>query len=349
MAQTEHTADLTPDTSADLGADAALAAPSPLQAARETLAIEVRGLEALRDACDGPLGERFARAISTIQEARAKGGRVIVTGMGKSGHVGRKIAATFASTGTPSHFVHPGEASHGDLGMIQQEDAILALSWSGEAPELSDIIAYSKRFGVPLIAITSRAGSALGSAADVPLVLPAMPEACPNGLAPTTSTTMQMAMGDAIAVALLSLRRFSAQDFRQFHPGGKLGAKLRKARDLMHAADAMPLVQAGVLLSEAIVEMTSKRFGITGVLDNTGHLAGVLTDGDLRRAFTQGFVDRRVEDIMTRAPRTIHPDMLASALLAELSTSSITAAFVVEHAKPLGIVHIHDLLKSGVA
>ncbi|PHK93898.1 KpsF/GutQ family sugar-phosphate isomerase [Pseudoroseomonas rhizosphaerae] len=328
--------------------ESALEAPSPLQAARETLEVEARGLEALRAACDGPLGEAFTRAIGTIQDALAKGGRVIVTGMGKSGHVGRKIAATLASTGTPSHFVHPAEASHGDLGMIQQEDVILALSWSGEAPELSDIIAYGKRFGVPLVAITSRAGSALGSAAEVPLVLPAMPEACPNGLAPTTSTTMQMAMGDAIAVALLSLRRFTAQDFRKFHPGGKLGAKLRKARDLMHGGDAVPLVRAGVRLSQAIVEMTSKRFGVTGVLDEKGQLAGVITDGDLRRAFTQGFVDSLVDDIMTRAPRTIHPDMLASALLAELSSSAITSVFVVENRRPVGIVHIHDLLRAGV-
>lgn len=328
--------------------ESALEATSPLQAARETLEVETSGLAALRAAFDGPLGDSFTQAISTIQKAQAKGGRVIVTGMGKSGHVARKIAATLASTGTPSHFVHPAEASHGDLGMIQHEDAILALSWSGEAPELSDIIVYGKRFGVPLIAITSRAASALGSAADVPLILPAMPEACPNGLAPTTSTTMQMAMGDAIAVALLSLRRFSAQDFRQFHPGGKLGAKLRKARDLMHGGESMPLVRSGVRLSEAIVEMTSKRFGVTGVLDGEGHLIGIVTDGDLRRAFTRGFVDSLVDDIMTRAPRTIHPDMLASALLAELSNGAITSAFVVEDRVPVGIVHIHDLLRAGV-
>ncbi|MFC7610557.1 KpsF/GutQ family sugar-phosphate isomerase [Teichococcus aestuarii] len=319
-----------------------------MQAARETLEVETSGLAALRAAFDGPLGDSFTQAIGTIQKAQAKSGRVIVTGMGKSGHVGRKIAATLASTGTPSHFVHPAEASHGDLGMIQHEDAVLALSWSGEAPELSDIIVYCKRFGVPLIAITSRAASALGSAADVPLILPAMPEACPNGPAPTTSTTMQMAMGDAIAVALLSLRRFSAQDFRQFHPGGKLGAKLRKARDLMHGGENMPLVRSGVRLSEAIVEMTSKRFGVTGVLDGAGHLIGVVTDGDLRRAFTQGFVDSLVDDIMTRSPRTIHPAMLASALLAELSNSAITSAFVVEDRVPVGIVHIHDLLRAGV-
>lgn len=328
--------------------ESALEATSPLQAARETLEVETSGLAALRAAFDGPLGDSFTQAIGTIQKAQAKGGRVIVTGMGKSGHVARKIAATLASTGTPSHFVHPAEASHGDLGMIQHEDAILALSWSGEAPELSDIIVYGKRFGVPLIAITSRVASALGSAADVPLILPAMPEACPNGLAPTTSTTMQMAMGDAIAVALLSLRRFSAQDFRQFHPGGKLGAKLRKARDLMHGGESMPLVRSGVRLSEAIVEMTSKRFGVTGVLDGNGHLTGVVTDGDLRRAFTRGFVDSLVDDIMTRAPRTIHPDMLASALLAELSNGAITSAFVVEDRVPVGIVHIHDLLRAGV-
>ena len=316
--------------------------------ARRTLELESDGLNALRAAMDGPLGAAVEETCAAIRAAQAKNGRVIVTGMGKSGHVARKIAATLASTGTQAYFVHPGEASHGDLGMIGTEDLVLALSWSGEAPELADIIVYTRRFQVPLVAITARAESALGTAADIALVLPVMPEACPNGLAPTTSTVMQMAMGDAIAVALLSLRGFTAQDFREFHPGGKLGARLRKASDLMHAGEDVPLVPLGLPLSQAIVEMTSKRFGVTGVVDKDGRLAGVVTDGDLRRAFRGGFVDRPVDEVMTRAPRTVGPDMLAQQVLALLNSVSITSVFVVEAGRPVGIVHIHDLLRAGV-
>lgn len=316
--------------------------------ARRTLELESDGLNALRAAMDGPLGAAVDATCAAIRAAQAKNGRVIVTGMGKSGHVARKIAATLASTGTQAYFVHPGEASHGDLGMIGTEDLVLALSWSGEAPELADIIVYTRRFQVPLIAITARAESALGTAADIALVLPIMPEACPNGLAPTTSTVMQMAMGDAIAVALLSLRGFTAQDFREFHPGGKLGARLRKAADLMHAGEDVPLVPLGLPLSQAIVEMTSKRFGVTGVVDKDGRLAGVVTDGDLRRAFRGGFVDRPVDEVMTRAPRTVAPDLLAQQVLALLNSVSITSVFVVEAGRPVGIVHIHDLLRAGV-
>jgi len=264
--------------------------------------------------------------------------------------VGRKIAATLASTGTPTYFVHPAEASHGDLGMIQEQDVVLALSWSGEAPELSDIIAYTRRFKVPLIAITSRGASALGKAADLPLILPAMPEACPNGLAPTTSTTMQLAMGDALAVALLSLRGFTAQDFRRFHPGGKLGAQLRSARDLMHTGLAVPTVPDTATLSAAIMEMTGKRFGITAVVDGEGRLVGLITDGDLRRAFEGGgFTDRPVREVMTRSPRIIGPEMLAPQILAELNSAAITALFVVEDRRPVGVLNIHDLLRAGVA
>ncbi|HWX46637.1 MAG TPA: KpsF/GutQ family sugar-phosphate isomerase [Roseomonas sp.] len=318
-----------------------------LATARRTLELEAEGLAALRKALDGALGEDLGRAIAAL---RAATGRVIVTGMGKSGHVGRKIAATLASTGTPAYFVHPAEASHGDLGMIQEQDVVIALSWSGEAPELSDIVAYTRRFKVPLIAITARGGSALGKAADVPLILPTMPEACPNGLAPTTSTTMQMAMGDALAVALLSLRGFSAQDFRQFHPGGKLGAQLRSARDLMHTGLSVPMVPESATLSQAIVEMTGKRFGITAVVDAEGKLAGVITDGDLRRAFESGgFTDQPITRIMTRNPRTIGPEVLAPQILAELNRSAITALFVVEDNRPVGVLNIHDLLRAGVA
>lgn len=316
--------------------------------ARRTLDLERDGLAALRGALDGALGSTVESACAAIRAIQAQNGRVIVTGMGKSGHVARKIAATFASTGTPAYFVHPGEASHGDLGMIGADDLVLALSWSGEAPELADIIVYTRRFGVPLLAITSRADSALGAAADVALVLPVMAEACPNGLAPTTSTTMQMAMGDALAVALLSLRGFTAQDFRAFHPGGKLGARLRRAADLMHQSDKMPLVSRTVPLSAAIVEMTSKHFGVTGVVDEDGRLVGVVTDGDLRRAFRSGFVDRPVDDIMSRTPRTVAPDTLAQQVLARLNDASITSVFVVADGRPVGIVHIHDLLRAGV-
>lgn len=310
-----------------------------------TLDIEQRGLDAVRQALDGELGVAFATAADVIEAA---GGNVIVTGMGKSGHVGRKIAATLASTGTPSHFVHPGEASHGDLGMIRDRDVVLALSWSGETPELSDIVAYARRFGVKLIAITSRPGSALGMAADVGLFLPAAQEACPNGLAPTTSTTMQMVAGDALAVLLLERRGFTSIDFQKFHPGGKLGARLSKARSVMHSGDELPVVPVGAGLSDAIVEMTSKRFGITGVVGAAGDLVGVLTDGDLRRAFKRGFVDGPVTEAMGRRPRIVGPDILAVEVLAQMNRSRITCIFVVEDRKPVGLIHVHDLLRIGI-
>lgn len=311
-----------------------------------TVALEADGLGALQEALEGPLGSRVLEAVELVL---GRPGRVIVTGMGKSGHVGRKIAATLASTGTPAHFVHPAEASHGDLGMIGREDAVLALSWSGEAPELADIIAYTRRFGVPLVAVTSRPDSALGTAADLLLALPRMPEACPNGLAPTTSTTMQLALGDALAMALLEARGFSPQDFREFHPGGRLGARLKRARDLMHGAAELPLVGAGATLAEAIVEMTSRRFGVTGILDAEGRLAGVLTDGDLRRSLQQGLaMDHPVAEAMTRTPRTAAPEALAADLLALMNERRITTLFVVEGGRPVGILHIHDLLRAGV-
>ncbi|WP_237213225.1 KpsF/GutQ family sugar-phosphate isomerase [Falsiroseomonas oryziterrae] len=310
-----------------------------------TLTLEVEGLQALHGALEGELG---ARVLEAVALTLALPGRVIVTGMGKSGHVGRKIAATLASTGTPAHFVHPAEASHGDLGMIGREDAVLALSWSGEAPELADIIAYTRRFDVKLIAITSRPDSALGSAADILLALPRMPEACPNGLAPTTSTTMQLALGDALAMALLEARGFSPQDFREFHPGGKLGARLKHARDLMHGPAELPLVPPAATLEQAIVEMTSRRFGVTGVVED-GRLVGVLTDGDLRRAFQRGLaMDRPVAEAMTRTPRTAAPEDLAPDLLGVMNEKRITSLFVVEDGRPVGILHLHDLLRAGV-
>ncbi|MBP0443349.1 KpsF/GutQ family sugar-phosphate isomerase [Roseomonas sp. SSH11] len=334
------------DQQTETQAQAFLAPPSALDDARKTLRLEAEGLNALCLALDGPLGEHFDQAVSAIAQA---GGRVIVTGMGKSGHVGRKIAATLASTGTPAYFVHPAEASHGDLGMIGDSDVVLALSWSGEAPELADTIAYARRWGITLIAITSRATSALGSAADIPLILPVMQEACPNGLAPTTSTTMQMAIGDALAVALLSRRGFSAQDFRRFHPGGKLGSQLRKVREVMHTGDAVPTIPAQATLSQAIMEMTGKRFGTTAVVDGEGRLIGVVTDGDLRRAFQAGFVDGPVQEAMSRQPRTIGPDALAEQALSLMNERRITSLFVLEDGRPAGILHLHDLLRIGVA
>jgi arabinose-5-phosphate isomerase len=312
-----------------------------------TVALEAEGLQALHAALAGDLGAEVLRAVDVVLGIA---GRVIVTGMGKSGHVARKIAATMASTGTLSHFVHPAEASHGDLGMIGREDAVLALSWSGEAPELADIIAYTRRFGVKLISITSRADSALGSAADIRLVLPRMPEACPNGLAPTTSTAMQLAIGDALAMCLLEARGFSPADFRAVHPGGKLGARLKRARDLMHGAEELPLVALGTSLREAIVEMTSRRFGVTGIVDEAGRLAGVLTDGDLRRAFQRGVaLDGPVAEAMTKTPRTATPEALAADLLAVMNEKRITSLFVLsEGGTPVGILHLHDLLRAGV-
>ena len=272
--------------------------------------------------------------------------------MGKSGHVGRKIAATFASTGTPSLFVHPAEASHGDLGMLVAGDAVLALSNSGETTELADIIAHAVRFGLPLVAITGRARSSLADAADVALVMPPAREACPMGLAPTTSTIMQIALGDAIAVALLTRRGFGPTEFRALHPGGRLGARLKRVRDLMHGPDALPLASPDTAMDAALITMTAKRFGCLGVVGADGRLVGVLTDGDLRRAMGPALLSRRVGDIMTPDPRTIGPDALAAEALHEMNSPQrpITFLFVVDPAgRPLGILHVHDLLRGGVA
>lgn len=311
-----------------------------------TVRLETEGLQALETALAGELGDRMLAAVALIL---GRSGRLIVTGMGKSGHIGRKLVATLASTGTPAHFVHPAEASHGDLGMVQPEDAVIALSWSGEAPELADIIAYTRRFSVPLLAITSREDSALGSAADFCLTMPRMAEACPNGLAPTTSTTMTLALGDALAMCLLEARGFSPANFRNFHPGGKLGARLKRARDLMHGTVELPLVQDGASLSDAIMEMTSRRFGVTGILDKEGRLIGVLTDGDLRRAFQRGFKDGPVAAAMTQKPLTATPEVLAPDLLGLMNEARITSLFVVaDDRRPVGILHLHDLLRAGV-
>ncbi len=325
---------------------AALALPlaDDIEVARTVLAAEAAGLRALAASLD----LRFADAVSRLAACT---GRIVVSGMGKSGHVARKIAATLASTGSPSLFVHPAEASHGDLGMIVPGDAVLALSNSGETAELADLVAHARRFGLPLVAITGRPDSALARAADVLLLLPAAAEACPMGLAPTTSTTMQLALGDALAVALLTRRGFTATDFSQFHPGGQLGAQLRRVSDLMHRGDAIPLAESGLPMDRALLVMTGKGFGCLGALDADGRLAGVLTDGDLRRAMGPDLLGRRVEDVMNRTPRTIGPDALAADALRLMGgPRPVTSLFVLDgDRRPLGLLHVHDLLRAGVA
>lgn len=318
--------------------------PSVASALR-TLEIEREGMRALTEAVAGPLAEAFSNAVETMRNAR---GRVIVTGIGKSGHVGQKLAATLASTGTPAFFVHPSEASHGDLGMITSEDVILALSWSGETVELKGILTFSRRFEVTLIAITSKRESALGRAADIVLELPRVREACPHGLAPTTSTTIQLALGDALAVALLEAKGFTAERFKDFHPGGSLGAQLKFVSDVMHKEDKLPLAPESMAMSDAILVMTQRSFGCLGVVDEKGRLVGIVTDGDLRRHMNRNLMTARVGEIMTRDPKTIKPGEMASSALKKLNARRITALFVVDKKKPVGIVHVHDLLRMGV-
>jgi len=309
---------------------------------RRVLTREAGALTLLAEALD----DSFAQAVELVLAAP---GRVIVSGMGKSGHIARKIAATFASTGTPAHFVHPAEASHGDLGMLARGDLCLVLSNSGETPELADIIAHTRRFSIPLIGVAARANSTLLRKADVALVLPAAEEACPMGLAPTTSTTMTLALGDALAVALMEHRQFTPEKFRDFHPGGKLGARLAKVSDLMHRGDEVPLVAAGTPMADTLLTMSQKSFGVVGVLDPDGRLAGIVTDGDLRRHM-QGLLERTVDEVMTRAPLTIGPDALAEKALGVMNGRKITCLFVVGgDGRPQGILHIHDCLRAGVA
>jgi arabinose-5-phosphate isomerase len=320
---------------------------SPLiDSALRTLETEAGGIAALIAAIQDGLAQPLAAAVALIASSK---GRLIITGMGKSGHIGRKIAATFASTGTPAYFVHPGEASHGDLGMITKDDVIMALSWSGETVELKDLIDYSRRFRTGLIAVTAEAASTLANAADVVLLLPQAREACPHNLAPTTSSLMQLALGDALAVALLESRGFTALDFRGLHPGGRLGAKLKFIRDLMHTGASVPLIARGAAMSEAIVEMTTRGFGCVGITDADGKLVGIITDGDLRRHMRPDLLAAQVDDVMTRNPKTVSGDQLVSEALELLNSSKITAVFAVEAGKPVGIVHLHDLLRAGVA
>ena len=314
-----------------------------LATARRVIGIEADGLAALAATLDGS----FSAAIDLILGAK---GRVIVSGMGKSGHVGRKIAATFASTGTPAQFVHPAEASHGDLGMVTEGDVALVLSNSGETPELSDIIAHTRRFGIPLIGVASRPGSTLLVQADVAILLPKAAEACGTGIVPTTSTTMTLALGDAMAVALMEHRRFTPDHFRTFHPGGKLGAKLMKVADLMHSGDAIPLVAEGMPMGDVLLEMSRKGFGVAGVTDGAGRLSGIVTDGDLRRHM-DGLLSRTAAEVMTRSPKTVAPGAVAEKAVALMKDRAITCLFVVDpdgDGQAAGILNSHDCLRAGV-
>lgn len=315
---------------------------SALESAHKTLEAEISGLKQLSES----LGTDFEKAVELLANTK---GRVIVSGMGKSGHIATKITATMASTGTMAHYVHPSEASHGDLGMIARDDVVLGLSWSGETPELASLLAYTKRFGIPLIAITSNADSALSKAATISLILPKADEACPNGLAPTTSTTMQLALGDALSVALLEKRGFTASDFKNFHPGGKLGASLTTVDEIMHRNEKLPVVDEAVKMSEALVEMTTKSFGCLGVTNAKGILVGIITDGDLRRHMGNNLLDKTASDIMTQSPMTIHSGMLCAEVLGLMNNTKIQSLFVCDKTKPIGFVHLHDLLRLGTA
>lgn len=320
---------------------------SVLASAKRTVATEKRALEALESAFDDGLAGPFLRAVETIS---AISGRVVVTGVGKSGHIGVKIAATLASTGTPAFFVHAAEANHGDLGMIGATDAVIALSKGGESVELRNVIAYTRRFSIPLIALTCAEKSSLGSAADIVLLMPNEEEACPHGLAPTTSTMLQLALGDALAIALLDARGFTARDFHVFHPGGKLGAALSHVADVMHTGERVPLVPKGTPLPEAISTLSRKHFGCVGILDEDGRLCGIVTEGDMARNLSRNLSELVVDDIMTRAPKTVKPNVLATAALALLNKHSIGALIVVDDDnKPVGLIHFHDLLRIGVA
>ncbi len=317
---------------------------SDILSAKRTIDKEIEALRMMED----ELGDTLPQALDLMQSTK---GRVIVTGMGKSGHVGSKIAATLASTGTPSFFVHPGEASHGDLGMLTKEDIVLAISNSGETKELSDIILYCKRYDIPLIAITKNPNSTLGKMGNILLKLPDDGEACPLGLAPTSSTTATMVLGDILAVCLLERRGFSKTDFRQRHPGGKLGSYLLKVSDLMHKDNEMPLVKTGTPLQTALLEMTSKMLGCVGIVSNDNKLIGIITDGDLRRNLSADMLTKTADDIMTHNPKCVGPDILAAEAINTMNTTGkgITQLFVVEEQKPIGIIHMHDCLRAGVA
>ena len=312
-------------------------------AAKRVITQEADALMVLSD----QLGESFGAAVELLLNAK---GRVIVSGMGKSGHIARKIAATFASTGTPAHFVHPAEASHGDLGMMTRGDAVLVLSNSGETPELADLVAYTRRFGIPMIGVGSKPNSTLLQRADVAIVLPNLGEACGTGVVPTTSTTMTLALGDALAVALMEHRDFTPENFREFHPGGKLGAQLSKVSDLMHVETAVPLVPADTPMSETLLVISQKGFGVVGVTDADQRLIGIVTDGDLRRHMA-GLLDHTAREVMTAPPTTVAPEALAEEAVALMNDKKITCLFAVDPAgagRAAGFLHIHDCLRAGI-
>lgn len=312
--------------------------------AKQTIDREVEALRALENSLDNSL----SAALDLMESVK---GRVIVTGMGKSGHIGRKIAATLASTGTPSFFIHPAEASHGDLGMLTEEDVVLAISNGGESRELSDILVYCKRYGIPLIAMTKNPESTLGKAGDILLKLPDNGEACPLGLAPTSSTTATLVYGDILAIGLIERKGFTKTDYKRRHPGGKLGAILQKVSDLMHTGEEMPLVNEQTNMQEALLVMSSKMLGCVGIVNDKGELTGIITDGDLRRFLTPDILKNKVTTVMTRNPKTIEPDVLAAEALKTMNTTGrgITQLFVLQDKKPIGIIHIHDCLRAGVA
>lgn len=315
-----------------------------LKHAVETIDREIETLEILKNNLDGNL----SKALDLLQNTK---GRVIVTGMGKSGHIARKMAATFASTGTVSFFVHPAEASHGDLGMISDDDVIIAISYSGESKELSDILIYAKRHNIPLIAITRNPQSALGKNSSLVLKLPDNGEACPLGLAPTSSTTATIVLGDVLAVDLMERRGFSATDFRQRHPGGKIGAILCKVSDIMHKGEDVPLLKEDAIMQDALLVMSEKMLGCVGIVDNDGHLSGIITDGDLRRWMSPSIITEKVSKVMTKNPKVIGPDALIVDAVNMMNNTGrgITNLFVVQEGKPVGVIHIHDCLKAGVA
>ena len=315
-----------------------------LKIGRRVVAREAAALDLLAES----LNDSFSQAVELLLGAT---GRVIICGMGKSGHVARKIAATLASTGTPAHFVHPAEASHGDLGMMAQGDVALILSNSGETPELADVIAYTRRFNIPMIGIASRAESTLIKQSDVALLLPKAEEACDTGVVPTTSTTMTLALGDALAIALMEHRKFTPENFREFHPGGKLGARLSKVSDLMHSGAEVPVSAMDAPMSDVLIAISQKGFGLVGVVNDAGDLVGIITDGDLRRNM-EGLLDKTASEVMTANPKTISPDALAEQAVANMNERQITCLFVTKAGNggaPLGILHIHDCLRAGIA
>lgn len=317
---------------------------SDIISAKRTIEKEIEALKIM----ENEFNEDLSKSLDILQNTK---GRVIVTGMGKSGHIGRKIAATFASTGTPAFFVHPGEASHGDLGMLTKDDVVIAISNGGESKELSDILVYCKRFGIPVIAVTKNPQSSLGKAGDLLLKLPDDGEACPLGLAPTSSTTATLVLGDVLAVALMERKGFSQTDYKQRHPGGKLGALLQRVSDLMHTGDEIPLVSENTIMRDALLVMTSKMLGCVGVTDKDGVLRGIITDGDLRRWLSSDILDKKASDVMTKNPKTISPDVLAVEAINMMNNTGngITQLFVVKDNRPIGIIHIHDCLRVGVA